>query len=170
MPSMTGGDSSTRDYAPYMWILPHGGDPEFEDDYVYVGNTGSVHVEVDGTDFHIGATALGELVCEASEVTGNYWDPHIFVGGIHHKIIPEQVLRSALNNALDANAAMPDRQQLVVSLLHAIPDFAGIEVNFPDTMSVAEIFGTGVSREDIRASLDDMDRQISYLRVRLGLD
>ena len=63
MPSITGGDSSARDYAPHMWVLSEGGDSSIDEDYTFVGNATAFYREPEaGLEYHVGVTALGELV------------------------------------------------------------------------------------------------------------
>lgn len=68
---MTGGDSSDRDYAPHMWVLAEDGDSTRDEDYIFVGNATTFYRDAEaGAEYHVGVTALGELV--GSVTTDNY--------------------------------------------------------------------------------------------------
>lgn len=162
---MDDGSQTGLAYARHMYILQIGGTPGELADYDYVGQNGQVYVEANRTKFHIGATIAGELVCEATVLSTV---PNTFLGGIAISEVPEPVLREALDRSLDANAALSDRQQLVVSLIQRIPDFAEIEVEFPGAIGLSDVFSADGDLEAAKALINELNLYIKNLRERLG--
>lgn len=95
MPSITGGDSSARDYAPHMWVLSEVGDYSKDEDYIYVGNSTVYYHEPEaGLEYHVGVTALGELV---GSVTPDQWRT---VRGLPTEEIPDAAKKKLIEYGL----------------------------------------------------------------------
>lgn len=181
MPSITGGSQTDRDYAPHMYILGLDGNPDVEDDWQFVGNLGNVYVHVygetrgDSTDYHIGATVLGELIADVqhrsrSSAESSSRDLPRVPESISVGELPQDVLRKALDRALDGNAASLERQVLIRLLL---PLVAGedIPIEFPEPLEADRAFNGLPAEQDAEIDKFRQAREIvGQLRVQLGFD
>ena len=102
MPSIDGGSSSGRDYAPHMWVLNVGGNPNLDEDHSFVGNAETSYRPDGfyGRRYHIGVTALGEIVCDYMDAPADYKEYTVTRIGIEPSEIPEEARMALLTQGL----------------------------------------------------------------------
>lgn len=160
MPSITGGDSSGRDYAPHMYMLTEGGDANNDADYAFVGDAVASAYD-EQAHYSMGVTALGEIVCETS-VQDTLQSREIPVG-IPFAAIPEFAKREMLDESLSQIATVGG---------HIMLKALGVEVPKDiEPLDFEKLFdGSLEERADEQVKSDQWDAVEQQLRATLGIE
>ncbi len=153
MPGIDGGSNTSRDYAPHMWILRPEGDPSDDEAWAFVGGDCLDAVPYDDKEYHIGATALGEVLCE---VQTKY--PWRYLGPLAVEELPEPLLYDALQKAVTEHAASLNGPALINGLLALLPEYAGVELDFPEAFNQGILFDKRISTQEFERLWGDWEK------------
>ncbi len=101
MPSITGGSSTDRGYAPHMYVLQENGDSSRDDNYDFVGNATVYYTDnTINTRYHIGVNVLGEVVGDKRDAFTFPPTDSPFHAGIPNTEIPEQAKQKLVEHGV----------------------------------------------------------------------
>ncbi len=161
MPSISGGDSSGRDYAPHMYVLTEGGNPNKDADYAFVGDAVASAYDELGQEYRMGVTALDEAVCEVSR-EDTFLSCQVPTG-IPCSAIPESVKRGMLGASLSQIATTSGQVMLRALGVDVPKDIEPLDFKKMFDGSTAE----RAAEADKSKQWDAAERQ---LRTRLDID
>lgn len=166
MPSMFGGSSSARDYAPHMYLLGPDGNGDNDKDYAFVGNTVRSVRDKD-VEYKVGHGVMGLVANKFEPLQPDRPYPSR-QSYIEVEELPQSVIRNVLDKALAPNADLPLVRALAKNLEPPV-DLSNVEL--PEKPDIANLFDRNPAvQETARAIQSHFEESIVVLRKQLGFE